>query len=145
LLVVLSNFAFDNDNGYFAIVAQTKPLRGCDGKISNCPPIVRGWSYSVRIYRARPETLSGKWKFPSRKGSTPEAAERNSFYPYPLGWAPVLRSFQSCGCADGWSRGSPSPSLSQYPLTSIAAYGRWKTKNAAGIFAPRLPDSKIDR
>ena len=37
---------------------------GCDGKIPNCLPIVKGWNYTVRLYRPRPEILSGKWKFP---------------------------------------------------------------------------------
>lgn len=37
---------------------------GCDGKIPNCLPITRGWNYTVRLYRPRPEILSGKWKFP---------------------------------------------------------------------------------
>ena len=37
---------------------------GCDGKIPNCLPIMKGWNYGVRLYRARPEVLSGKWKFP---------------------------------------------------------------------------------
>jgi hypothetical protein len=37
---------------------------GCDGKIPNCLPIMNGWSYTVRLYRARPEILDGKWKFP---------------------------------------------------------------------------------
>jgi hypothetical protein len=37
---------------------------GCDGKIPNCLPIMNGWSYTARLYRARPEILSGKWKFP---------------------------------------------------------------------------------
>jgi hypothetical protein len=37
---------------------------GCDGKIPNCLPIVAGWNYMVRLYRPRPEILSGKWKFP---------------------------------------------------------------------------------
>ena len=36
---------------------------GCDGKISNCVPIMNGWSYTVRLYRARPEILNGEWKF----------------------------------------------------------------------------------
>jgi hypothetical protein len=25
---------------------------------------MNGWSYTARLYRARPEILSGKWKFP---------------------------------------------------------------------------------
>lgn len=37
---------------------------GCDGKIPNCLPIVNGWNYTVRLYRPRPEILTGKWKFP---------------------------------------------------------------------------------
>jgi hypothetical protein len=37
---------------------------GCDGKIPNCLPITPGWNYWVRLYRPRPEVLSGKWKFP---------------------------------------------------------------------------------
>ena len=37
---------------------------GCDGKIPNCLPIMKGWNYTVRLYRPQPEILSGKWKFP---------------------------------------------------------------------------------
>ena len=37
---------------------------GCDGKIPNCLPIVKGWNYMVRLYRPRAEILSAKWKFP---------------------------------------------------------------------------------
>lgn len=37
---------------------------GCDGKLPNCLPIMKGWNYTVRLYRPRPEILSGKWKFP---------------------------------------------------------------------------------
>lgn len=36
----------------------------CDGRIPNCLPIMKGWNYAVRLYRARAEILSGKWKFP---------------------------------------------------------------------------------
>jgi len=42
----------------------TVQFGGCDGKIPNCLPIMKGWNYTVRLYRARPEVLSGKWKFP---------------------------------------------------------------------------------
>ena len=42
----------------------TVQFGGCDGKVSNCLPIMKGWNYTVRLYRARPEVLSGKWKFP---------------------------------------------------------------------------------
>ena len=37
---------------------------GCDGKIPNCLPIMKGWNYTVRLYRPKAEILSGKWKFP---------------------------------------------------------------------------------
>lgn len=37
---------------------------GCDGKIPNCLPIMKGWNYTVRLYRPRPEILNGRWKFP---------------------------------------------------------------------------------
>jgi hypothetical protein len=40
---------------------------GCDGKIPNCLPIVKGWNYTVRLYRPRAEILSGQWKFPEAK------------------------------------------------------------------------------
>jgi hypothetical protein len=37
---------------------------GCDGKIQNCLPVMRGWNYTVRLYRPRAEILNGTWKFP---------------------------------------------------------------------------------
>ena len=37
---------------------------GCDGKIPNCIPIMKGWNYTVRLYRPRKEILDGTWKFP---------------------------------------------------------------------------------
>jgi hypothetical protein len=40
---------------------------GCDGKISNCLPITKGWNYTLRLYRPRPEILNGTWKFPEPK------------------------------------------------------------------------------
>ncbi len=36
---------------------------GCDGKIPNCLPIMKGWNYMVRLYRPRAEILNGTWKF----------------------------------------------------------------------------------
>ncbi|GLS29058.1 Protein of unknown function [Mesorhizobium albiziae] len=40
---------------------------GCDGKIPNCLPIMKGWNYTVRLYRPRAEILDGKWSFPEPK------------------------------------------------------------------------------
>jgi hypothetical protein len=37
---------------------------GCDGRIPNCLPVMKGWNYTVRLYRPRPEILNGTWKFP---------------------------------------------------------------------------------
>ena len=37
---------------------------GCDGKAVTCLPIMKGWNYTVRLYRPRPEILTGKWSFP---------------------------------------------------------------------------------
>jgi hypothetical protein len=38
---------------------------GCDGNVPNCLPIMRGWNYTVRLYRPRPEILDGSWTFPT--------------------------------------------------------------------------------
>jgi hypothetical protein len=37
---------------------------GCDGRVPNCLPTMRGWNYMVRLYRPRAEILNGTWKFP---------------------------------------------------------------------------------
>jgi len=37
---------------------------GCDGKVPNCLPIMKGWNYTVRLYRPRSPILDGSWKFP---------------------------------------------------------------------------------
>ena len=42
---------------------------GCDGKIANCLPIMKGWNYTVRLYRPRAEILDGKWTFPEPKAA----------------------------------------------------------------------------
>jgi hypothetical protein len=40
---------------------------GCDGRIPNCLPIMKGWNYMVRLYRPRAEILNGTWKFPEAR------------------------------------------------------------------------------
>jgi hypothetical protein len=40
---------------------------GCDGKIPNCLPTMKGWNYTVRLYRPREAILDGKWKFPEAR------------------------------------------------------------------------------
>jgi hypothetical protein len=42
----------------------TVQFGGCDGKATNCLPIMPGWNYLVRLYRPRKEILDGTWKFP---------------------------------------------------------------------------------
>ena len=37
---------------------------GCTDQTVNCIPIVPGWNYMVRLYRPRPEIVTGTWKFP---------------------------------------------------------------------------------
>jgi hypothetical protein len=39
-------------------------LGGCESEIPNCLPIMKGWNYTVRMFRPRPEILDGAWKFP---------------------------------------------------------------------------------
>jgi hypothetical protein len=43
---------------------------GCDGKIENCLPIMKGWNYTVRLYRPRADVLNGTWKFPEPQPAT---------------------------------------------------------------------------
>jgi hypothetical protein len=57
---VNSNTAAKSPDGSIAI-----RFGGCDGKIPNCLPITKGWNYTVRLFRPRPEILDGRWKFPS--------------------------------------------------------------------------------
>jgi hypothetical protein len=42
----------------------TVQFGGCDGTIPNCLPIMKGWNYTVRLYRPRAEILNGTWTFP---------------------------------------------------------------------------------
>lgn len=47
--------------------STTIQFGGCDGRIPNCIPIVKGWNYTVRLYRPRAEILDGSWKFPGAR------------------------------------------------------------------------------
>jgi hypothetical protein len=42
----------------------TIQLGDCDGNIPNCIPIMKGWNYTVRLYRPPKKILDGMWKFP---------------------------------------------------------------------------------
>ena len=42
----------------------TVQFGGCDGKVANCLPIMRGWNYTVRLYRPRAVIVNDTWKFP---------------------------------------------------------------------------------
>jgi len=48
-----------SDDGSIAI-----QFGGCSDQTSNCLPIVKGWNYTVRLYRPRADILSGAWRFP---------------------------------------------------------------------------------
>jgi hypothetical protein len=37
---------------------------GCDANTANCLPIVRGWNYTVRLYRPHKEIVDNTWQFP---------------------------------------------------------------------------------
>ncbi|WP_237158212.1 DUF1254 domain-containing protein [Mycobacteroides franklinii] len=37
---------------------------GCADGVVNCLPITPGWNYVVRLYRAQPQILDGRWVFP---------------------------------------------------------------------------------
>ena len=39
---------------------------GCDGKIPNCLPIMKGWNYTVRLYRPREKFSMASGNFPNR-------------------------------------------------------------------------------
>lgn len=58
-------YSFNNMNAKTdADGSVTIQFGGDPDKASNCLPIVPGWNYLVRLYRPRPEVLSGTWKFP---------------------------------------------------------------------------------
>ncbi|MBW0159450.1 DUF1214 domain-containing protein [Sedimentimonas flavescens] len=44
--------------------SMTVHLGGCEDGRVNCLPLVEGWQYTVRLYRAAPEVLDGSWVFP---------------------------------------------------------------------------------
>jgi hypothetical protein len=45
---------------------------GWDPHVPNCLPIMPGWNYLIRLYRPRPEILSGAWQFPEADPIVPE-------------------------------------------------------------------------
>jgi hypothetical protein len=44
--------------------STTLQFGGCTPATTNCLVTPPGWNYVVRLYRPRPEVLSGSWKFP---------------------------------------------------------------------------------
>lgn len=60
------------------LMLQAIQFGGCDGKIPNCLPIMRGWNYMVRLYRPHAEILSGKWKFPEAQAVNWQTLSRRS-------------------------------------------------------------------
>lgn len=42
----------------------TVQFGGCRERLPNCLPVTKGWNYTVRLYRPRPEIVDGSWDFP---------------------------------------------------------------------------------
>lgn len=40
---------------------------GCQKTTLNCLPVVKGWNYTMRLYRPRKEILDGSWKLPEAR------------------------------------------------------------------------------
>jgi hypothetical protein len=64
-----------NERGAYSVNNITA-ARNADGSVAvrfggngdpelNSLPITEGWNYLVRLYRPRPEILSGEWTFPT--------------------------------------------------------------------------------
>jgi hypothetical protein len=51
---------------------------GCADGIPNCLPIMRGWNYTVRLYRPRAEVLDGSWTFPEPQPVVATSVEGSS-------------------------------------------------------------------
>ena len=61
----LNSYAINSITGKKAADGSTTiQFGGCEGEIPNCIPIVKGWNYTVRLYRPRTGILDGSWKFP---------------------------------------------------------------------------------
>jgi hypothetical protein len=63
-----NQYASYSVNSYTAVKGPdgsvTVQFGGCDDKIPNCLPTMKGWNYTARLFRPRPEILDGRWKFP---------------------------------------------------------------------------------
>jgi len=61
-----NQYATYSVNSYTAVKGPdgsvTVQFGGCDGKTPNCLPIIKGWNYTVRLFRPRLEILDGRWK-----------------------------------------------------------------------------------
>jgi hypothetical protein len=42
---------------------------GCQDARVNCLPIMKGWSYVVRMYQPQADILEGRWSFPKAKAT----------------------------------------------------------------------------
>ncbi|WP_255485972.1 DUF1254 domain-containing protein [Mycobacteroides sp. LB1] len=56
----LNNITAQRDSGG----STTMQFGGCADSTVNCLPITPGWNYLVRLYRAQPQVLDGRWAFP---------------------------------------------------------------------------------
>lgn len=51
-------------------------VRFGSGDQPNTIPVTEGWNYLVRLYRPRPEALTGDWTFPALADTTPSGGHR---------------------------------------------------------------------
>ena len=53
----------DSYHGTTILSVRRGPLVALGG--DNSIPVTEGWNYLIRLYRPRPEILSGAWSFPT--------------------------------------------------------------------------------
>jgi para-nitrobenzyl esterase len=48
----------------------TVQFGGCRDGAANCLPIMKGWNYTIRLYRPRQAVIDGSWRFPEAQPAT---------------------------------------------------------------------------
>jgi para-nitrobenzyl esterase len=47
---------------------------GCNERVPNCLPVMKGWNYTVRLYRPHKQIVDDQWRFPSAEPVKPSAS-----------------------------------------------------------------------
>ena len=106
---------------------------GGDPKLANYLPIMKGWNYTVRLYRPRKEILDGSWKFPEAQIANAEPGEALSdtdltnlvkrSYPY-VAMYNTLTAFalneKNPFSTHGWNKTYKPTALTDHTVTAIA-------------------------